>query len=163
MFKNLCPETLGFSGRRKRNHRVGPVARFQGTGSGHLSISPSEVKDPGFRQGLAAARQRAAEVRQLSLPVRWQDDDCLSGRPEAACRAGRPGPAARLHAGHHAIEPASDERPYHENFEFHRRRLDELAAVLAEARNSPGPRFSGADRVPRKIGPFSSCRRPTNC
>src|SRR5690606_22977923 len=42
------------------------------------------------------------------------------------------------------IAPADDERPYHENFEFHRRRLTDLAAVLKPHDVRLGCRVCGA-------------------
>jgi sugar phosphate isomerase/epimerase len=51
------------------------------------------------------------------------------------------------------IAPANDLRPYHENFEFHRRRLQEVGELLASHRMKLGLRFA-ADPELRKDRAF---------
>jgi sugar phosphate isomerase/epimerase len=76
------------------------------------------------------------------LPIEWVDDARYAkDREKLEKIAGR---AAELGSTRAVtlVSPASDERPYHENFEFHRRRLGEVAQVLAKHQIKLGLEFN---------------------
>jgi sugar phosphate isomerase/epimerase len=66
------------------------------------------------------------------LPIEWVDEARYTKDKEKlekiASRAAELGCTRAVTL----ISPSSDERPYHENFEFHRRRLAEIAQVLGK-------------------------------
>jgi sugar phosphate isomerase/epimerase len=67
------------------------------------------------------------------LPLVWDEDDDAykAGLPAAKERAALAAEIG-LNRAIVTISPANDLRPYHESFEFHRRRLAELGEALAE-------------------------------
>src|SRR6185295_11585917 len=76
------------------------------------------------------------------LPLVWDEDDeaYRRGRDELSSLAEM---AASVGATRclTTIAPANDLRPYHENFEFHRRRLAEIGEILAPFKISLGLEF----------------------
>jgi sugar phosphate isomerase/epimerase len=131
MFKNLCPAVLGVSGRESEIIELALSHGFKG-----LDLDLVEFCGQVETQGLAKASRLIQSARlklgSFPLPVRWQDDSpdyrtdmerlpaLADVAREIGCRR-----ATTL------IEPGS-ERVYHENFEFHRRRLAELGDALAQ-------------------------------
>ena len=93
----------------------------------------------------AAARYARLKIGTFRLPLAWDDSD-------EAYQAGllRLPALLDLAAGIGAkravatIAPANDVRPYHENFEFHRRRLTEIGERLAAEGIRLGVEFSAS-------------------
>jgi sugar phosphate isomerase/epimerase len=86
----------------------------------------------------------------FKLPVQWHADDAtyraeLSRLDELAAIAAQLGCTRALTE----MAPASDERPYHQNFEFHRHRLAELGKALAGHNIRLGFGFSAAAEARR--------------
>ena len=131
MFKNLSPADLAVSGRESEIIELALSHGFKG-----LDLSLIEYAEHVTAQGFDKASRliESARLKQGSfrLPVRWQDDspdyqadlERLSALADAARQIG-------CHRATTTIQPDSD-RVYHENFEFHRQRLAELADILAE-------------------------------
>ena len=72
------------------------------------------------------------------------------------------GQANRLHRGAMTtVQPASDQRPYHENFEFIVAAIVELADVLGQLRHSAGRRAVAPVPAPRRAERSNSCRPST--
>lgn len=130
MFKNLSTEALGVSGTPSE---VIELALSYGFKSLDLDIVDfaAQVKASGMpkaRRLYDSARLRFASFR---LPVEWHDDpekykhdltsltELLGIAKELGCQRAIT-----------QIEPAGDMRPFHENFEYHRRKLGELAAIV---------------------------------
>jgi sugar phosphate isomerase/epimerase len=133
MFKNLSPRGLGISGRQSEIIELALSFGFHG-----LDLDIADFADQVEAYGLPHARRLldSARVRigTIRLPVTWDTWD----KDEATYRSGLETlpHLAELAAAVGArrcvttVMPASDERPYHENFEFQRRRLAEMASIL---------------------------------
>lgn len=131
MYKNFSHEGLGVSGRHSELIELALTYRFKGM---DLDL-PAFAKQVGLR-GLEHASRflKSANIKigGFDLPMRWQGDDSvyqedLDNLPklaEVAASIGATG--ART-----IVMAASDDRPYHENFEFHRQRFTEIADALA--------------------------------
>jgi sugar phosphate isomerase/epimerase len=141
MFKNLSTEPLGISG---TSSEVIEVALSYGFASVDLDIVDfsAQVKT----QGLPKARRLfdSAKLRfgSFRLPLEWHDDpskytDGLKALPQYLELAKQLGCTRAITT----IEPAGDMRPFHENFEYHRRKIDEIAAKLNEFGISLGLEF----------------------
>jgi sugar phosphate isomerase/epimerase len=133
MFRNLSMESLGISGRQSEAIELALSFGFQA-----IELDIEDFAEQAELYGLPHARRLidSAHIRvgQFRLPMiwaEWQEDDVvykqgLERLPKIAELA------ADLGCRHcvTAVRPACDERPYHENFEFHRRRLDEIGEIL---------------------------------
>ena len=65
------------------------------------------------------------------LPVRWDDDEQYQADMEQLGSLAELAHEMECTRAVTLIAPAHDRRPYHENFEFHRSRLSELAEALS--------------------------------
>lgn len=133
MFRNLSMEGLGISGRQSEAIELALSFGFQA-----IELDMDDFAEQVQLYGLPHARRLvdSAHIRvgQFRLPVawaEWQEDDQayrqgLERLPQIADLA------VDLGCRHcvTSVRPACDERPYHENFEFHRRRLEEMGEVL---------------------------------
>ena len=132
MFKNLSPETLGFSGRQSEIIELALSYGFKGLDLEIVDFA-REVATQGFAKASRLITSARLKPGSFVLPVCWQHDDLayqedLKRLDELAAVAQQLGCTRATTL----VEAASDERPYHENFEFHRRRLAELAAALTK-------------------------------
>lgn len=130
MFKNLNPELLGVSGTASEIVELVLSHNFKG-----LDLDVVEFAAQAKLSGLAKARRMYDSARlkftTFRLPVEWHEDSDrlkvdLAALPAYLQLAQDLGCKRAITA----IEPAGDIRPFHENFEYHRRRLTELADVL---------------------------------
>jgi sugar phosphate isomerase/epimerase len=130
MFKNLSPADLGVSGRESEIIELAMSHGFKGLDLGLIEFA-EQVAAQGFAKASRLIESARLKQGSFTLPVRWQEDspdyqadlEQLSSRADAARQIG----CCRAIT---TIQPGSD-RVYHENFEFHRRRLAELADLLA--------------------------------
>lgn len=133
MFKTLSTGDLGVTGRQSEIIELALSFGFQG-----IDLNMEEFAEQAEAYGLAHARRlldsAAIQVAYFRLPLiwdEWQEDetDYKQGleRLSTIARMAQDIGCSRCVS---TIRPASDERPYHENFEFHRRRLVEIAEVL---------------------------------
>jgi len=130
MFKNLNPSALGISGHQSEIIELALTYRFAG-----MDLNIAEFAARAKLKGMDYAKRLilSAQIRvgTFPLPLEWDADDEsfqkeLKKLPEyAAC-------AAELGCTRSTVVliPADDTRPYHENFEFHRRRFHEICAAL---------------------------------
>jgi sugar phosphate isomerase/epimerase len=130
MFKNLSPEALGISGRDSEIIELALSHGFKG-----LDLDLVEFAEQVRTQGMARASRLIASARlkigSFRLPVRLDGDASdykadLERLPAIAEIAEQLGCTRTIVV----LEPGCDSRPYHENFEFHRRRLAEIADML---------------------------------
>ena len=130
MFKNLSQAALGISGTQNELIELALSNGFRG-----LDFDVVEFSHQVEKQGMAHSRRLldSAKLRigSFALPVAWQVDDAtfeqdLKKLPELAGIARDLG----CQRATTTMLPASDERPYHQNFEFHRRRFGAIAAAL---------------------------------
>jgi sugar phosphate isomerase/epimerase len=138
MFRNLSPTALHITGRQSELIELALSWGFKG-----LEIDLPELQQAVKTYGLPHARRLidSAHLKfgPFRLPWIWDEDDDVykSGRPavdEILALAAELG----LSRAVVTIAPANDLRPYHENFEFHRRRLAEMGEWLAEKKMKLG-------------------------
>ena len=141
MFKNLSPEALGISGRDSEIIELALSHGFKG-----LDLDLVEFAEQVRAQGMARASRLIASARlkigSFRLPVRLGGDapdykadlERLPALSEIAEQLG----CARAVT---VLEPGCDSRPFHENFELHRRRLAEVADLLRQRKIRLGVGF----------------------
>jgi sugar phosphate isomerase/epimerase len=141
MFRNLSPKALGFSGRQSEIIELSLSFGFKG-----IDIDLADFQQAVKTYGLAHARRLIDSARlklgTFRLPLVWDEDDevykqGLTALDELTALAAEIG----LKRAVTAIAPANDLRPYHENFEFHRRRLAEIGQQLAARQIKLGVEF----------------------
>ena len=133
MFKNLSPAALGISG-----HQSEIIELALTYGFGGIDLNVVDFATRARLRGMAYARRLidSAKIRLgvFPLPVDWEADDEtfqkeLKKLPEWA-QAAADVDCTRCVA---TLAPAGDKLPYHENFEFHRRRFHEICRALQPA------------------------------
>ncbi len=131
MFRNLSTAGLGVSGRQSEIIELALSYGFKG-----VDLDLAEFQENAKLQGLAHARRLLDSARlkigTFHLPIVWDETDeayreGLAALPDLLKLAADLGATTAVTR----IAPANDSRPYHENFEFHRRRLGELGELLA--------------------------------
>ncbi|HZZ73795.1 MAG TPA: sugar phosphate isomerase/epimerase [Pirellulales bacterium] len=131
MFKNLSTAALGLSGRQSEVIELALSFGFKGIDL-DLADFQEQVKSKGLPHARRLLDSAKLKIGSFRLPVVWDEDDERFKR-----EAGALSEAAELAASIGAkrcvttLAPANDRRPYHENFEFHRRRLSDLGDLLA--------------------------------
>ena len=133
MFKNLSPSALGISG-----HQSEIIELALTFGFGGMDLAVADFATRARLRGLPYARRLldSAKIRlgQFSLPLEVEADEEtfqkeLKKLPEYAQAA------AEVNCTRCVVTlaPAGDSRPYHENFEFHRRRFHDICRALQPA------------------------------
>ncbi len=131
MFKNLDPANVGVHGSQSEIIESTLSNGFKG-----LDLDITEFAESVKTHGLPKARRYLDSARlkigSYRLPLSWTEDEALYRadleKLPAALELAKQIDCPRVVT---TIEPANDVRPYHENFELHRRRLSEIAGVLA--------------------------------
>jgi sugar phosphate isomerase/epimerase len=130
MFKNLSLEALGISG--TQNETI-ELALSHGFKSIDLDLADfgRQVEAKGLPHARRLLDSAKLKYGGFELPVAWAADDATYQRDLEQLQKLAP-LAAELGCKRAVttLAPASDERPYHQNFEFHRQRLASLAGVL---------------------------------
>ncbi len=145
MFKNLNAPALGVSGHQSEIIELALTYGFRG-----MDVDIVEIAGRAKLRGMPYARRLidSAKIRigTFPLPVDWDADDdvfkaAMERLPEYA------GVAAEIGCGRcvATIAPAGDKRPYHENFEFHRRRFSEICRAMAPSGVGLGIGFRAAE------------------
>lgn len=131
MFRNLSTEALGISGQDSEIIELLLSSNFKG-----IDLDLTEFSARVQTQGLAKARRLLDSARlkfgSFRLPLDWHGNPdefkkALTAFTPLAELAKELGCTRAITA----IEVGSDLRPYHENFETHRRRFTEIAEKLA--------------------------------
>jgi len=143
MFKSLCAGAIGVKGTTDQ------IARLAGEhGFGGMSFNAGEAAgllDKGELDSLRAIYERhGLRPGAMGLPVQFrQDEEAFEkGLPELE-RQARAAQAFGCDRCATWILPASDELPFEENFELHRRRLKACAEILAACGCRLGLEFVG--------------------
>jgi sugar phosphate isomerase/epimerase len=153
MYKNLSPSCIGVFGRQSELLEIALTHRFKG-----IEIDISEVlrRAQGSSAAQACRYLCSAQVKigGFELPIRWAGDEkdfkadlAQIGLLREVCTT--------LGADRCliSIAPTCEQRPFHENFQFHTERLRTLADALAPAHVKIGLCFS-ADPADRNDGGF---------
>jgi sugar phosphate isomerase/epimerase len=131
MYKNLNPAALGITGRQSELIELALTYGFRG-----LDVDMSDVIKRARSRGLESARRYVASasvrVGEFPLIVDWLAADIpyrsgLVELQEIAQTAAALGATVCTAT----VRPYSDDRPYHETFELHRRRFAEIGELLA--------------------------------
>jgi len=135
MFKNLNASALGVTGHQSELIELALTYGFRGL-DGDIEEIATRAKLQGMpyaRRLIDSAKARVGtfQIGTFQLPLDWDTDDevfkpeleKLSEYAEVAAEMG----CTRCLA---TIQPAGDKRPYHENFEFHRRRFGEICKAM---------------------------------
>lgn len=144
MFRCLSVSTLGVGGGQSELIELALSNGFKG-----LDFDVVEFESMVKASDLAKARRfidsAKLKLGVFALPVDWQHDDeafkrdmtLLPGRARLAVELG-------CRRAVTTVFPGSNDRPIHQNFDFYRRRLLELAAVLDSAGVLLGVGFDAA-------------------
>jgi sugar phosphate isomerase/epimerase len=147
MFRNLSASALGVSGHQSEIIELALTYGFQG-----LDLDIAEFATRAKLKGVPYAKRllQSARLRPgtFELPLEIEADDAtfakrLQKLPEYAQVASEVG-CTRCVA---TIVPGSDQRPYHENFEFHRQRLAEVCKALQAGGVRLGLGFQAAEHL----------------
>jgi sugar phosphate isomerase/epimerase len=153
MYKNLSPSAIGIFGRQTELLEIALTHRFKG-----LEIDITELTKRAQTGSVAQACRYLCSAKVtiggFDLPVRWAGDE----KDFQADLAQLPlvlEVAAALEADrcYTTVRPTSDDRPFHENFQFHVERLQKVADLLAAANMKLGLVFL-ADPADRADGGF---------
>jgi sugar phosphate isomerase/epimerase len=145
MFKNLNPGALGVTGHQSEIIELALTYGFTG-----MDLNVVEFATRARLKGVEYARRLmdSAKLKMgaFALPFEWDTDDesfakdlkKLPDYAQAAVAAG----CTRCIA---TVAPGSETRPYHENFEFHKRRFQEICQALEPAGVRFGVGFQAAE------------------
>jgi len=133
MFKNLSPDAIGIFGRQGEMLEIALTHRFKG-----LEIDITEVTKRAKAASVAQACKYLASARVkiggFELPIHWAADEAQFktdlaqiGTLVEVCKAIG---ADRCYT---TIRPTCDQRPMHENFQYHVDRLRKVADAIAPA------------------------------
>ncbi|MEN6449880.1 MAG: TIM barrel protein [Thermoguttaceae bacterium] len=152
MFKNFNPSALGISG-----HQSEMIELALTFGFGGMDLSMTEFAARARIKGLPYAKRliESSKIRigTFPLPMAWDTDDAtfkddLKKLPEYAGYAKELG-CTRCTA---VLAPVDSVRPYHENFEFHRHRFQDICQTLQSAGVRLAVGFQGAEYLRRDKG-----------
>ena len=132
MYLNLNAESLGVSGRQSELIELALTYGYKGMDL-DIALLTRQSELHGFEHATRYLSSANVRIGGFDLPIRWQDEDAqfeedlqrLPAIAEVANRTGATGCRT-------VVMPASNERPYHENFEFHRQRFTKVAEVLSQ-------------------------------
>jgi sugar phosphate isomerase/epimerase len=130
MFKNLSPEALGISASPSELIELALSSGFRSVDL-NLAEFTRQVKEYGLPKARRLLDSAKLKIGSFALPLDCSADDdtfnqTLEQLPALIAPAVEVGATRTLTM----IEPGCDERPYHQNFEFHSRRLAAIAKKL---------------------------------
>jgi sugar phosphate isomerase/epimerase len=145
MFKNLSPSALGISGHQSEIIELALTYSFGGMDL-NVTDFTTRARLKGMPYALRLIKSAKIRLGTFQLPLDWDADEEVYQRelkklPEYAQAAAAAG-CTRATA---TLAPAGDKRPYHENFEFHRRRFQEICKVLEPCGVRLGVAFQAAE------------------
>lgn len=138
MQKILNPSVLGISGRQSELIELAMTYGFRG-----LDIDVQELQRRAQSSGFEQARQflQSAKliVSSFLVPCAYAADEATQKTQlEQLEKMLEVGASLNAKACFTHIEPASDELPFHENFEFHRTKLGQMAELAAKYKMTLG-------------------------
>ncbi len=147
MFKNLNPLALGVSGHQSEVLELALTYGFRG-----IDLNIVEFATRVKLRGMPYARRLidSAHVRlgTFRLPMEWDVDDAVFAKElEKLAQYAQVAAEIGLTRCVCTIEPAAEKRPYHENFEFHRKRFIEICKVLEPAKVQFGVGIRAAEAL----------------
>ena len=131
MYRNLCPTSLGITGRQSELIELALTYGFEGI---DLDIQhfTKQVELRGLDHAARFLKSAELKIGPFDLPVRWDgEEDVFKEDLDQVRELLSPASEMGSKTCYTTVQPASDTLPYHENFEFHRDRLTKLAELLA--------------------------------
>lgn len=149
MFKNLSPWALGVTGHQSEVIELALTYGFEG-----MDLNAVDFANRVKLRGMPYARRLidSAKIRlgAFRLPFDWDtEDEQFEGDLEKLRAYGQAAAEVGCTRCVATVAPAGDKRPYHENFEFHRRRLAEICEVLQPPGVSFGVGFRAGEHFRR--------------
>ena len=144
MFKNLSPKALGVSGRQSELIELSLTYGFGG-----LDVDMADflkrVRTSSLEQARRFLDSANVEVGGFDFPIDWQGDDASFEKSRPVIdQLGEICSAIGAKRCCIAVAPASNELPYHENFERVRARLTHIAEVFEPHGTRLGISFQAA-------------------
>lgn len=142
MYRNLCAPVLGVSGRESELIELALSFGFRG-----MDLDLADLNSRVAQHGLAHARRLTDSAKLqlacLRLPLDVEEADDAAFAAQLAALPGQLDAAAQMGctAALTTLAPATDLRPYHENFELHRKRYAAIADALAPLKMKLGVAF----------------------
>ena len=145
MFKNLNPGALGVSGHQSEIIELVLTYGFTG-----MDLNVIEFATRARLKGVEYARRlfdsAKLKLGSFALPFDWDtDEETFAKDVKKLGDWAQAAVAADCKRCIATVAPASDKRPYHENFEFHKRRFLEICRVLEPAGIRFGVGFQAAE------------------
>jgi sugar phosphate isomerase/epimerase len=147
MFKNLNPSVLGVTGHQSEIIELALTNNFTG-----LDLNVVEFATRARLKGVPYARRLIdsgkIKLGSFALPVEIEADEDYYGKeirklPDNAQAAVNAGCLRAVSS----VAPAGDGRPYHENFELHKRRYQEIGKILGDAGIQLGIGFNAIESL----------------
>jgi len=132
MFKNLSVRALGVSG---GGSEVIELALSFGFRSIDLNLVDfaEQVENHDLSHARRLLDSAKLKLGCFRLPVDWYDAAAFERDMKKLPKLAELAAELECYRATTTIQPASDERPFHENFEFHRARLSQIGAALSAA------------------------------
>lgn len=145
MFKNLNPSALGITGHQSEIIELALTFGFKGIDLNIVEFA-MRAKSKGMEYAKRLIESAGIRVGTFTLPMDWDSEDDtfqaeLQKLPEYVSCAAELGCTRAITL----LSPAADLRPYHENFEFHRTRLQQVCAALQSSDVRLAVGFQGAE------------------
>ncbi len=130
MYKNLNAESLGISARQNELIELALTYKFRGLDIDTESFL-RQVESRGKEHAVRFLQSAHIRVGGFDLPVRWTAEDATYKQDVQALKDVAEIMASLGAASSIAIVlPYCEQRPYHEDFEFHRERLSQIGDEL---------------------------------
>lgn len=145
MFKNLNPSALGITGHQSEIIELVLTFGFKGMDL-NIDEFATRAKSKGIEYAKRLIDSAGIQVGTFTLPLDWESDD-ETFKKDLEKTAEYASFAAELDCTRATafVAPAGDERPYHENFEFHRTRFQQICAALQPSGVRLAVGFQGAE------------------
>src|SRR5436853_4344351 len=141
MFRNLSARALSITGRQSEIIELSLSYGFKGIDL-YLVEFQQTIKASNLQHARRLIDSARVKLGCFRLPLVWdEDDDTYKGGLSALADLAKLAADLGLTRAVTPIAPANDLRPYHENFEFHRRRLAEVGEFLASYKIKLGVEF----------------------
>lgn len=131
MFRNLSLVALDLSATQSELNELALSHRFRGF---ELAIGDfvEQAKTDAMAYSQRLIESAKLTVTSFRLPIEWDaDDETFAESTKNLTQLCEIAQQLGCTLAETTIAPANDLRPYHENFELHRKRLTEVAATLA--------------------------------
>lgn len=131
MFRNLSYNGLAISGRQSELIELALSFQFKGM-EFNLPDAVQQVEAFDIAHARRLIDSAGIQLGYFKLPIQWEDEASFPADLEKLAKWSSVASELGCKRCITSIGPAGDSRPYHENYEFHRKQLGEIGDVLAE-------------------------------